>query len=79
MIVFAAAEVVAEAVAETVLLKVDIGSKQVQEVFCRRTAAGTCLCVCVFASLWVKFFASMMILTRVQGARHSTGSHNHIL
>lgn len=32
MIVFAAAEVVAEAVAETVLLKVDIGSKQVQEV-----------------------------------------------
>ena len=32
VIVFAAAEVVAEAVAETVLLKVDIGSKQVQEV-----------------------------------------------
>ena len=31
---FAAAEVVASAVADTVLLEVDIGSKQVQAVFC---------------------------------------------
>lgn len=53
VIIFAAAEVVAEAVAETVLLEDAIGSKQVQDAFCHLTVKPVFLASSLmFVLLW---------------------------